>query len=103
MGIGEQIPASKIGDKVSYVARVDGREQKIVCKDTKYVTAINVNLMCLTTVMNQGYDLLGKQGTISTKKNGNKFIFNNEIKSSDGVPYGIQIGGQPKSEPSTNP
>ena len=41
--------------------------------------------------MKQGYELIGKDGTISIKKNENEFIFDRKIKSGDGILYGIQI------------
>jgi len=63
VGSGEQLPAPKIGDKVGYVTRVDRTEQKVILKDTKYVPGMNVNLMSLTTAMNQGYELIGKKET----------------------------------------
>ena len=61
VGSGHQLPAPNIGDKVSYMTRVDVTEQKVILKDTKYVPDINMNLMSLTIAMNQGYELIGKK------------------------------------------
>ena len=68
VGNGEYLYAPKIGDKVGYITRAGGRELKIALKDTKYVLDINVNLISLTTVLKQGYKLIGKDGTMSIKK-----------------------------------
>ena len=95
---GERLIVPKIGDKVGYITRIDGTEQKVILKDTKYVSDINVNLMSLTTVMNQGYELIGKKGSMSIRKDGNKYKFQKIIKSGEGMLYGIQIQTQPESQ-----
>ena len=54
--------------------------------------------MSLTTVMNQGYKLIGKKGSKSIRKDGNEYRFENKIKSGEGVLYGIQIQTQPNTQ-----
>ena len=70
----------------------------MILKDIKYVPDINVNLMSLTTVMNQGYELIGKKGSMSIRKDGNKYKFQKQIKSGEGMLYGIQIQTQPENQ-----
>ena len=45
VGYREHLYAPEVGDKVGYVTRAGGTEQKIVLKDTKYVPDINANLI----------------------------------------------------------
>ena len=95
VGSGEQLIVPKIGHKVEYITRINGKEQKIILMNTKYVPDICVNLITLTTVMNEGFESIGSKGQMSIRKDGNEYRFDSQIKSGEGILHGIEIQNQP--------
>ena len=91
VGNGDELRATKIGDKHITIHQEDGTKVNIVLKDFKYVPNLSANLFSITKSMQQGWSLSNKGIKIILKKSGKTVMFDRMMKTGKGVIIGAHI------------
>ena len=92
IGNGQSIKATKIGKKKVKIFQEKGKDLYAVLENVKYVPKLApYNLFSITTAIDNGYKLGNKGRKLTLMKNGNKIVFDQEVKTKSGYVAGIKI------------
>ena len=90
-GSGDYVEAELIRDLRGMARQKNGKETPITLTNVKYVPQLFCNLINLTSVLNKGFKLNGKQDGMAIRKVNTECMFDQRINNGDGELVGIQI------------
>ena len=83
--------ANIIGDMSGIAIQKDGTKRDITLYNVKYAPRLFCKLISLTTTMNRGFKITGNGHRINIEKASTSYMFDQQIKSSDGELIGLEI------------
>ena len=79
------------GDYKCEAHQTDGTVKKVVLKDVRVVPGAGCNLLSLTRLLNNGYDLKGNQKGLTAVRGKTKIMFDQTIQAGSGYLLGIRL------------
>ena len=99
VGDGKALICEKIGKKIGHIKTRNGKNMKVVLDKVRYIPELYCNLLSITKVMQQGYELRGDKSGMWIEKEKVKIIFDKKIRTSNGELFGVQIDSRKEKDP----